>query len=374
MQLQLQTFSDMVANAAAAVQGAARQLVDLTVGSTLRALLEANASLALWLQWLIIQVLSMTRAATSNGADLDSWVADFSVARLPAVAAIGQGTFSRFNPSSTALVPLQTTVRTADGSQSFVVTEDPANSSFSPTQQAYLIGQGVASVTVPLQALVAGIAGNVQPGAISLIAAALPGVDMVTNSVSCIGGLDAETDSALRARFQNFLASRARATIAAVSYAITSVRQGLSYTIAENTLPDGSALMGSFLVTVDDGSGAPPAALLAEVSAAVEAMRPIGVSFAVLPPKIVPAQISMTITTPSNAVHADAVAGVVAAVGSYVNALPIGAALPWSRLVQIAFDASTAVANVSSVLINGAAADLVAAPNGVIKTSSVIVS
>ena len=96
MQLQLQTFSTLVNNAAAAVQGAAAQLVDLTVGSTLRAILEANASIALWLQWLILQVLRMTRASTSAAADLDSWMADYAFTRLPATAAGGGVTLSRF--------------------------------------------------------------------------------------------------------------------------------------------------------------------------------------------------------------------------------------------------------------------------------------
>ena len=44
MQLSLQTFTALVQNMAAAVQSAATQLLDLTVGSTLRAVLEANAS------------------------------------------------------------------------------------------------------------------------------------------------------------------------------------------------------------------------------------------------------------------------------------------------------------------------------------------
>ena len=84
MQLSLQTFTTLVQNMAAAVQSAATQLLDLTVGSVMRAVLEANASVALWMQWLILQVLQMTRAATSIGSDLDSWMADMSLARLPA--------------------------------------------------------------------------------------------------------------------------------------------------------------------------------------------------------------------------------------------------------------------------------------------------
>ena len=44
MQIPLRTFSVLVENMAAAVQASAPQLLDLAAGSTLRALLEANAS------------------------------------------------------------------------------------------------------------------------------------------------------------------------------------------------------------------------------------------------------------------------------------------------------------------------------------------
>ena len=54
MQLSLRTFNTLVQNMAAAVQAAATQLLDLTVGSTLRAVIEANASIALWMQWLVL--------------------------------------------------------------------------------------------------------------------------------------------------------------------------------------------------------------------------------------------------------------------------------------------------------------------------------
>ena len=69
MQLPLQTFTSLVQGMAAAVQAASAQIFDLTIGSTLRAILEATASIGLWMQWLILQVLRMTRAATSNGPD-----------------------------------------------------------------------------------------------------------------------------------------------------------------------------------------------------------------------------------------------------------------------------------------------------------------
>lgn len=374
MQLQLRNFASLVAGAAAAVQGSARQLLDLGLGSTLRAMLEADASTALWMQWLILQVLQTTRAATSQGSDLDSWMADFSVSRLPAVAAQGVVTFSRFAATTTGFIPVGTGVRTADGSQSFGVVPALGNPAFDATAGGFLIGAGIAALDVPVAAAVAGSAGNIQSGALTLILAALPGVDTVGNAAAASGGFDAESDAALRLRFQNFLASRSRATTLAIGYAIASVRQGLTTVIAENALPDGSVRMGNFVVTVDDGSGAPSVSLLQDVGTAIETMRPVGSVFVVQPPVVSTVSIAMTIATVPGAVHADVAAAVAAAVAGYVDTLPIAAPLAWSRLAQVAYAASPLVSNVTGLLVNRATADLVARPSGVFKAGSVVVA
>ena len=146
MQLSLRTFNTLVQSMAAAVEASATQLLDLTVGSTLRAVLEANASIGLWMQWLILQVLRTTRAATSNGADLDSWMADLTLTRLPAVAATGTVTFSRFTPGMSALIPAGALVRTADGTQTFAVSVDTAQPSWSAASNGYVVAAGVASL------------------------------------------------------------------------------------------------------------------------------------------------------------------------------------------------------------------------------------
>ncbi len=374
MQLQLRTFSSLVTSAAAAVQGAASQLVDLTVGSTLRAVLEANASIALWMQWLVLEVLQMTRAATSNAADLDSWMADFSLTRLPAVSATGAATFSRCAPVSSALIPVGTTVRTADGSQSFTVYADTTNPAHSAAQGGYLLAAGLAALTVPVTAATAGSAGNVEADTVSLIVAALPGIDTVNNASGCMGGLDAESDAAFRARFQNFLSSRSRATTTAVAYAIASIQQGLAFTIQENVAPDGSVRVGSFIVTIDDGTGYPPSNLIATVSTAIEAVRPIGSTYMVQPVSVSVATISMTIAVTPGAVHSAVAQLLAGAVAYYVDQLPIGAPLPWSRIAQVAYGASSQVANVTSVLLNGGTADLVPSPSGVVKAAAVTVN
>jgi uncharacterized phage protein gp47/JayE len=368
--LLLQTFAALMQTMAASVQGAASQLIDLSVGSVLRAILEANAAVALWVQWLIVQVLGVTRAATSAGSDLDSWMADYSLTRLPATPAVGAVTLARYTTTLTAFIPVGTQVRSADGSQSFSVTADPTNAAFSATLNGYTLGAGVASLIVPLVASNLGAAGNLQPGTATVLGSAIAGVDTVINALPFAGGADAETDPAFRARFSGYIQSLSLATPLALATALQGVQQGLSYAIAENTAAGGATQPGSFLVTLDDGSGNPPASLLSAATAAVEAVRPIGSVFAVLPPTIFRAGITMTIAVANAATLPAAIAAVTAALTAALNALPIGAPLPWSRLAQIAYDASPLITNVTGVTLNGSTADLVIPGYGVIKAGT----
>jgi uncharacterized phage protein gp47/JayE len=374
MILPFQTFSSLVQSMASAVQAAAVQLLDLTIGSTLRAILEATASIALWMQWLILQVLEMTRAATSSGADLDSWMADFSLERLPASPASGTVTFSRFNSSVPALIPIGALVRTSDGTETFTVTEDSTAPGWSQAQNGYVIGVGIASLDVPVVAQTVGTPGNVQAGAISILASALSSVDGVLNATPFINGINAESDAALRLRFQSYMASLSRATLAAVESAITSVQQGLSYTIQENQGASGMLQLANFLVVVDDGSGFPSNALLSMIQNAIEVVRPIGSTFSVFAPAVIQVDISLTITTDDSASITLLASPIVSAISTYVNALPVGTPLPTSRVAQIAYTTSSVVNNVTGVLLNGQNSDITVQPSQVIKVGTVVVS
>ena len=372
MQLPLQDFTTLVRNMAAGVQGSARVLIDLTAGSVLRAILEANASVALWLQWIAVQILAATRAATSSGSDLDSWVADFGLARLPGQAAATTLTFARFTPGIAATIPVGAQVKTGDTTLTFTVLADPANPAFSAATSSYTLPAPAASLTLAAQATVPGMAGNVAASAISLLATAMPGIDTVSNPYAASGGMDPEPDTALRSRFANFIDSRARATPAAIAFAIQSLQQGLTYVLAENTDPSGASRPGFFTVTVDDGSGYPPRTTIAAVSAALESVRPVGTQFAVQPPTVITANITLAIATPAST-HAAAQANVSAAIQSYTAGLTIGMPLPLSRIAAIAYAADPSISNVSGMAINDAA-DLVPPPTCIIKPGTVTVN
>ena len=374
MKLSLQTFTSLVQSMSAATQSASRAALDLSVGSTIRSILEGSASIGLWIQWLILQVLQMTRAATSSGADLDSWMADFSLIRLPATFATGTVTFSRLNPGFQASIPSGALVRTADTAQLFAVVADAANPYWSGPQNAYLLPAGTATAEVPVTAQAAGGAGNVQAGAITMLATPLPGVDAVTNSTPFFNGMDQEADSAFRGRFQGFLASRARATSTAVGFAVRSVQQNLTYTINENVDEPGNRRLGHFVVTVDDGSGVPSQGLLEAVYAAIDAVRPIGSTFSVRPPVVIPISVWLRLELDPSANPGLTSSKVVRKITDYVDSLGIGLSLPLTRIAQLAYDADDSIRSVGGVLLDNSASDIVPPSNGVLKVAQVVVS
>jgi len=374
MQLSLKTFTGLVQDMATAVQGSARTLVDLTVGSTLRAILEAGAGIGLWMEWLILQVQALTRAATSTGADLDTWMTDFSLTRLAAVAATGEVTFARYSTTLAALIPVGALVKSADGTVSFAVTADDTHDDWDSGQNGYNLAAGTASITVPIQAVTAGVTGNVLADTITLIASAVPSVDSVTNDNALANGVDAEADEDFRARFQNYINSRSRATPVAVGYAVSSVQQGLSYTIQENVNAAGTYTPGTFVVSFDDGSGVPPDSLLDAVTAAVLAVRPIGSVAVVQKADPIDADVSMTITCATVAQKNAAIPLVEAAIVAYVGALGVGETMPYSRLAMLAYGADANILNVTAITLNSGSADLNPADDEVIRAGTVAVN
>lgn len=374
MQLPLKNFASLVADMSAAVQVAGSQLVDVSVGSVLRAVIEANASLALWMQWLIMLVLSLTRASTSSGADLDTWMADFGLTRLPGVAATGTVTFARITSGVQALVPAGAIVRSADGTVTAAVMQDTTRVDWSASAAGYVLAASATSADYPVAVTTPGIAGNVLAGSLSQLSTAIPGVDSVSNASALQGGTDAESDVLLRNRFQAYINSRSRATLTAVEFAVGSVQPGLKFVVAENQDANGQTHVGNFVVTVDDGSGAPPGSLLGAVYSAVDAVRPVGTTFAVLPPQVVSAAVVLTLDVQPGG-NVAAISGAVAAqITAWVQALGIGASLPVSRIAGLAYATDPAVANVTMISINGGPYDLTPPVNGVVRLATLVVN
>jgi phage-related baseplate assembly protein len=202
----------------------------------------------------------------------------------------------------------------------------------------------------------------------------VPGIDQVTNGSPFVNGVDAETDPALKSRFQNFINTRSEATLAAVEYAIQSTQQGLTFSVAQNTDSSGDYVPGTFIVYVDNGTGDPPTTLLSAVQGAVDAVRPITSTFSVFGPTVVTANVSMTITVGPNGNKPTIQGEVQTAIEAYIDGLGMNAGLPWSRLAQVAYDTDPNITNISSLLLNGGTADIAAATGTVIRAGTTAIN
>lgn len=372
--LSLQNFNTLVQNFASSVQGTCASLLDFTPGSVLRAIGEACSSVALWIQNLILQVLALTRLATSTGTDVDTWIADFGLTRAQDAYATGTVRLSRFVSTSYATVQPGAQVKTGDGTQVFTVIADTTQSAWSVTQACYVIPSGNAYADVTVQAVNPGTQGNVQAGTISLLASAIPFVDTVTNSSNFNNGVDAASDAAVQVAFANYIQTRARATLNAIEYAISTVQQNITSSIAENVTATGTYQPGNFIVTVDDGTGTPPESLLDAVSLAVSTYRPIGSTWVVRAPTVTTATITFTISTFPAINKAALVPQVQAAVVAYVNAIADGSPLIYSRISGVAYAVDPSIISVDNVVLNGGSVDITQTAFGAIKASNASVT
>lgn len=374
MDLNIKDFPTLVRDQVTAIQARAAGMVDFSIGALTRAIVESNSSVVQWIQQLIVNLLATTRAATSSGADLDSWMADFSFYRLSAVQATGLVTFSRFTATNSALILIGSVVASSDGSQQYSVTIDTTNTLYNPSLNGYLVPSGTSSATVPVTANTAGSAGNAQVGTITVIVGSISGIDTVNNSGAFVNGVDEELDDAFRSRFVLWIASLSKSTKAAIGSAIMSLQQGVSYTLTENKDINGATVAGYFTAVIDDGSGNPSSTFLSSAANAIEAVRPFTVTYGVFGPQIVTANVSMTLTVDASVSKPTVISLVTAALQTYISGLKLGQLLPFTQIAAVAYGASPYVQNVSSVTLNSGTSDLSATSRQVIRAGTINVS
>lgn len=375
MAVTTKTFDQLVQEQATAIQAKVGGSIDLTIGSILRALVESNAALGLWQEANILHILTLARASTSVGADLDSWVADFGVTRVAGTRATGDVTVGRYVSTSKASVPVGSQIETEDGSRTFEVIADTARPTYNVATSSYELAIGTASIAVPVRDLETGTGGNVAAGALTRLTTPIQYIDTVTNALAFTTGIDAETDAALRERFVAYIQSLARATAGAIGFAVGTVEGVKSYSLVENQQVLGGTDYGFFYVVVDDGTGSPSSTLLDTVYAAIDAYRPVGSRFTVVGPTLQAVNVSATLTVAAGYVKSDVAAAAKAAVTAHLASLELGATLYYTKLAQVIYDSSPGIVNVTSLLAAAGTADVTPAnPRTVIRPGTIGIS
>ncbi|GAC87911.1 hypothetical protein Gbth_015_035 [Gluconobacter thailandicus F149-1 = NBRC 100600] len=375
MSLSLRSFATTVSTAVVTAQSSCTQLLDVSVGSPVRALMESVGGIGLWLQYLVLQTLLRTRLATCTAEDCDSFVQDFGMSRLPGTFSTGMVTMSSFSPSQqSAVVVPGTIVRTVSG-LSFSVVKDSTLAVWSETAGGYVRAAGVQNISVPVRCQTAGAIGNVPIGAICLMGTAISGIDTVTNPAAFLNGSDQETDAELRARFPLWLAAKASASRAAVGNAVLGVQTGLSYSLRDGLAVDDTARSGYFTVVLNDGSGVPSDQLLTQVYDTVDEVRALGVAFGVRAPSLLVLNVSMTVVVPASVGTQQAITAIQDAITQDIAGRTVGSGYAYSRLSYLAYvGAGVTVTSVLDVRLNGSQLDIPANGDQALTVGSIQIS
>lgn len=386
MTIPSKTFPQMVQDMVTQWGSSTGRTPSLTQGSMILAIFESVAAQLDFLQAMAQAITLLSRAATSTGGDLDTWMADFNFARLSATFAVGPVQLLRNTPAAATIsVPAATLnssgvyiggglVQTVGGAIVYQLIPDATQSSYNATSNSYQFPVGATSITATAQAVSSGSAYNVTVGNLSQLGSQMSGVDAATNTVPISNGVDAETDAAFRARFVLYLSTLAKATKSAILAACQGVQQGLQIATQENVTAAGTPLNGSFTVFVDDGTGHPPQSLLNTVYAAADSVRAFSVQPFVVGPNILTATIVLAVRLAPGYTLGALQTAVVSAVAAVVNQLATNATLFVSAVNAAASSVVGVVAVQSGTTINGFAADLVPPPSYEIRTSATTIT
>jgi uncharacterized phage protein gp47/JayE len=369
MSLNFKSTQQLLTGYAAAVQASASVALSFVLGSIELARANAVAAITMWLQSLVMQVLALTRAGTSVGTDLDSWLADFAITkRLPAVAATGSVTFARYTSTAQAVVPVGGAVQTADGTQQFTVIADTAQTAYSATLGGYVLAAGVASITATVQAVNTGTQGNINASTLTQIASSMP-VDTVNNASPFTSGVNAETDPAALTRFQLALLGLRDGTLTSVSAAIQSLQLGLQYSIVANQTFAGVTQNGFFYVVISPYTSP----LHDSVYSAVDAVRALTETFAVYAATPSAVGVSVTVTASAGYTHTAVAAAVQTAIQNFITSIPLGSGLAWSKIYSVIWGVA-GVSDATLLLVNGGTADIVGVSTTALTAGTITVS
>ena len=371
MPLQTQTLAQFQALWATQYTAAALLPANTNPGSSLGSIANADSLLALQIQNEVVYADSISRLATSAGLDVDSFVNPFGVYRIGAVASEGTVTFSTPSPVGTqVVVPVGAIVTTSGGLQ-FTVIADPSQPTYSSALNGYVIAVGLSSTNATVQCAVAGTIGNVLAGQITVIfgssSAPFPaGVTSVTNGSAFANGVDQESDAALMARFTLTVSSGRVATGNAITAAVLAIQAGLIVSFGDMVNADLSAHTAFFTLVVNEantGTGA-SSALITSATAAINATRSAGISFACIGPSIVPVNAVATIAVTPGFLSASVIAAVQAAYTAFVNGIGLNATTGSTTCslakVYAALLLVPGVDDVTGLTLNGGTADIVA--------------
>ena len=320
---QTKDFVSIVASCVNRMRTVQTTITDFNIGAVARTLVECVAQEVDQLyQEILIGLMESIPTAVYDGFDFPA---------APALAAAGSLSLVISPSVSAILVAAGTAVAPATSSVSFVTTAD------------VLIPAGTTTALIPVAAGIVGSAGNIPAGQSWSLSPSPAGFASATN-LAPIAGQDAETPAARKLRFQAFVASLPRGTVASLTYAVSTaqivdafgnvVERAALSSLVEPWVANPLNQVNLVNIYVHNGVGATSSALVTLASDIVHGYtdaagvvhigwKAAGVVVTVSAATDVPVNITATATLAPGAVAATVAAGVQAALASYIAGIPI---------------------------------------------------
>jgi hypothetical protein len=201
MAFQTKSFLSIIASEINRARSTTTKITDYNVGSVARTLLEAPAQE-------IDELYQNMLSGLLEGIAVSVYTS-FDFPPLPPQAAAGLIRVSIAVQSASVLIPANTLFTRTDGSMTYIASVDvtlPAGASFAD---------------VPVVAQQVGVVGNMPAGGTFTTSTPIAGFVSAVNLAPFINGAPAETPSAQKVRFNAYVQTLSRGTIASLLYALT---------------------------------------------------------------------------------------------------------------------------------------------------------
>lgn len=353
---QIKDFLSICASMVNHMRGTQTEITDYNVGGVARTLIEAPAiEIDQLYQQMFIGLREAIPVSTYNS---------FGFARIPAQSASGIVRFAASpHPIVDLVISAGTVVRVPGASTGYITAADA------------IITAGSAYIDILVYAQTPGTAGNVAANTITQMDVPIPNIT-VTNLAAFSNGVDVETDDNRKLRFQRYITTIARGTVAALAYGAKTteiiastgavLEQVKSVNIIEPYLVDPVTYPPALVwVAIHNGVGATSGALVTlcqqiidgyvdATGTPIPGYKAAGVIAVVMAVGDIHVNVAATLTVATGYSAVSCRAAVADAVAAYLSALDVGQPALIAELVASAM----AVPGVYNVVFSSPAGDV----------------
>lgn len=357
---QIKDFASIAAGSINWMKASTKKVSDFNVGGIVRSMLEAVAAeIDELYQQMFIGLREAIAVAVYN---------TFNFLKVQAVTASGLVRVTVTSSSSPVVVQAGTTFSTPGSQVTYVATADTT------------IAATNTYADVPVVASVTGIAGNLPASQTFTLAPPPANFVSATNINAFVNGVDDELDDARKTRFNAFIASLNRGTIAALMYGMKTtaltdssgniIERVVAAAVVEPYVTDNTQPVALVNCYVHNGSGSTSAALVTKANQVlygytdtlgnkIPGWKAAGVNVTMAAATETTLAVTAVLTAAAGYDHAALVTSATAAIAAYIRGLDIGQSALRAKIVQMVMD----ITGVANFVVSAPAGDTAAAAN-----------